>query len=290
MNIDELFNAIKKHKDIKCVMIVHTLGMPAEMLKLRQLTKKKNITIIEDCCEAHGATIQNKKIGSFGDISTWSFYVAHNMTTAEGGMVLMRSKKHYTICSELREFGRLKSYKGERYGFSTKNKSNGLKNFDERYVFHRIGWNFRMSDAPAAFGIQQLKKLDLMNSKRIQNAKFLIKNLGKINHLELPKLNSKHIKNTFYSFPILLKKNSKINRKKLVQYLENSGIETRAIMCGTLPDQPSLTNAPGINFGKLKNSRYIRDNGFFIGCHPLLTIKSLKYVVNIFDKFFKKIS
>ena len=68
----------------------------------------------------------------------------------------------------------------------------------------------------------------------------------------------------------------KSNRKKLVQYLENSGIETRAIMCGTLPDQPSLTNAPGINFGKLKNSRYIRDNGFFIGCHPLLTIKSLK--------------
>ena len=287
MNIDELSIAIKKFKNIKCVMIVHTLGMPADMLKLKKLCKKRKIVIIEDCCEAHGATINNKKIGSFGDISTWSFYVAHNMTTAEGGMVLMKSKKYYSICSELREFGRLKSYKGQRYGFSQKIKKNGLSEYDERYVFHRIGWNFRMSDAPAAFGIQQLKKLDKMNSKRIKNAEFLIDKLSKFPQLELPVINNKNIRNTFYSFPIIIKKNTKINRKKFVQFLESHGIETRAIMCGTLPDQPSLINAPGISFGKLINSRLIRDRGFFIGCHPLLKTESLKYVIKIFNKFFK---
>tara|TARA_B110000027_G_C16089717_1_gene287802 strand:+ start:205 stop:1506 length:1302 start_codon:yes stop_codon:yes gene_type:complete len=290
MDMDELSIALKKHKKIKCVMIVHTLGMPADMIKLKNLSKKNKFIIIEDCCEAHGATIKGKKIGSFGDISTWSFYVAHNMTTAEGGMVLIKSRKHYSVCSELREFGRLKSYKGQRYGFTLKSKNGGLSDFDERYVFHRIGWNFRMSDAPAAFGIEQLKKLEVMNNKRIQNAKFLINNLRKFNQLDLPKMNTKIIKNTFYSFPIIIKESSRINRKKFVQYLESYGIETRAIMCGTLPDQPCLINAPGISVGKLKTSRFIRDRAFFIGCHPLLTTNSLKHIVNIFNKFFTKLS
>ena len=167
LNIDP--NQLKKaiddeDRNIKCAIVVHTLGNPANMSKIMEIANKKNVKIIEDCCEAHGAEWDGKKVGSYGIISTWSFYVAHNMTTAEGGMVLTNSSMLQSILSELREFGRNKGYKGERYGISQGN----LKDFDERYTFHRIGWNFRMADAPAAFGIQQLKKLDYMNGIRMK--------------------------------------------------------------------------------------------------------------------------
>tara|TARA_Y100000310_G_scaffold313849_1_gene362659 strand:+ start:3345 stop:4628 length:1284 start_codon:yes stop_codon:yes gene_type:complete len=284
MDMNELKRVLLFEDGIKCVMVVHTLGFPADIDSLLKLSVEHDFRIIEDCCESHGAEIKGKKIGSFGDISTWSFYVAHHMTTAEGGMLLTNSEKYYSISSELREFGRLKSYKGERFGYTKDN----LIDFDERYVFHRIGWNFRMADAPAAFGIEQLKKLDEMNDKRKNNAKFLIDNLKKHKHFILPSNNSSNITNTYYSFPIIIKKESGITRKSLVQHLESNGVETRAIMCGTLPDQPSLKNAHGIVTGELKTSRYIRDNAFFIGCHPMLKQKGLEHVINTIDKYLEQ--
>lgn len=92
-------------------------------------------------------------VGSFGDMATWSFYVAHNMTTGEGGMIQTNSETYNEILRDLREFGRDRMYKGTRYSYSFGN----LKDFDERYTFHKVGWNFRMADAPATFGLEQLK-------------------------------------------------------------------------------------------------------------------------------------
>jgi len=283
MNMDELKKVLLFEDGIKCVMIVHTLGFPADMSSLLKLSAEYNFKIVEDCCESHGAAIEEKKIGSYGDISTWSFYVAHHMTTAEGGMVLTNSEKYQIILSELREFGRLKTYEGERFGYTKDN----LVDFDERYVFHRIGWNFRMADAPAAFGIEQLKKLDKMNETRKSNAKFLIDNLKKHEDLILPDYSSNERTITYYSFPIILKEDSNINRKSFIQYLESSGVETRAIMCGTLPDQPSLKDSIGIITGDLKISRYIRDRAFFIGCHPMLKEEHLQHTVDTINKYLK---
>ena len=285
MDMSELKKALLFEDGIKCIMIVHTLGFPADMKTLSKLSAEYDFKIIEDCCESHGASIKGKKIGSYGDISTWSFYVAHHMTTAEGGMALTNSDEYKTILSELREFGRLKTYKGDRFGYTKDN----LVDFDERYVFHRIGWNFRMADAPAAFGIEQLKKLDEMNEIRKNNSKFLIDNLKKHEDLILPAYSTEEHNITYYSFPIILKKGSSIKRKPFVQYLESNGVETRAIMCGTLPDQPSLKNSIGVVAGDLKTSRYIRDCGFFIGCHPMLKKEDLQHAVDTIDNYFKKL-
>lgn len=272
-------------RNIKGVMIVHTLGNPVDMNRVNKIIGNTDVQIIEDCCEAHGAECDGKKIGSYGIMSTWSFYVAHHMTTAEGGMVLTDSKELDIILRELREFGRDKEYSGERYGMNRGN----LKDFDERYTFHRVGWNFRMADAPASFGIQQLKKLDDMNKIRLKHAEYLIENLSQFNqYLQIPSKNTEYNVNTFYSFPIIIKKNAKIQRKNFVRYLESQGIETRAIMCGTLPDQPSLCNEIGIEYGELSQSRYIRDNGFFIGCHPCLEEDDLKYVIETITSYFKQ--
>ena len=273
INPRKLEKSIKDPKrNIKCTMIVHTLG------------NDNDVHIIEDCCEAHGAKWNNQKVGSFGIMSTWSFYVAHHMTTAEGGMVTTNSDDLDIILRELREFGRDKGYKGERYGISTGN----LKDFDERYTFHRVGWNFRMADAPASFGLQQLKKLDIMNKKRLVNASHLTNALEAYKDLiyVLPKNNTIDGNlNTFYSFPIVIK-DDRINRKEFACFLEDNSIETRAIMCGTLPDQPSLLNQVGVSYGQLSNSRFVSNNGFFVGCHPCLEIKDLDYVVDTIKKYF----
>ncbi|MFT5036460.1 MAG: CDP-6-deoxy-D-xylo-4-hexulose-3-dehydrase [Candidatus Azotimanducaceae bacterium] len=285
LNIDvqELAKALeeKDHK-IKCVMVVHTLGMPAPMEEIMVLAKEYTIKVIEDCCESHGAELHGKKVGSFGDIATWSFYVAHNMTSAEGGMVATNSDEYQKVIRDLREFGRDRTYSGERYGYTQDN----LVDFDERYTFHRIGWNFRMADAPAAFGHVQLNKLDETNAIRTKSAKYLHAGLKKHkNVLILPKLSDDTFSHVYYTFPMVIKDGVKFPRKEFAQFLESESVETRAIMCGTLPDQPSLAHAPGRSVGDLSNSRYVRDHSFFIGCHPLLGTEELDYAIEKISEY-----
>jgi CDP-6-deoxy-D-xylo-4-hexulose-3-dehydrase len=276
INPKEIEKAINPGKT-KAIMVVHTLGRPADMAKIMEIAKNCNLKVIEDCCEAHGAEFYGKKVGTFGDLATFSFYVAHNITTGEGGALLTNSDKYYQLVAELREFGRLKSYKGERFGYSDEK----LKDYDERYVFQRIGYNFRMADAPAAFGIEQIKKLDALNEQRIRNAKFYIDNLDdKLRAIfQVSSLNDSAIFNVFYAFPLVIKRGLPVSRKKIVKYLESKGIETRALFCSSLPDQPCFKNVPGRTVGQLPVSRWLRDNAFFIGCHPGLNENDLRYVI-----------
>lgn len=282
MDMGALAEALQKKNKIKCVIVVHTLGYPADMDALLRLAKKFKFKVIEDCCEAHGAKINGKTVGSFGDIATWSFYVAHNMTTAEGGMIQTNSDTYNVLLRDLREFGRRRVHQGPRYSYS----SGKLKDFDERYTFHKVGWNFRMADAPAAFGIEQLKKLDTMNKMRIKNAAYLIKHLQSVSDvLQLPSVVNTAVQHTYYTFPIVIKDTKRIVRKEFARYLESHKIETRAIMCGTLPDQPGLVGTPGRSFGNLKQSRYVRDNALSIGCHPLLGREELDHIITTIKNY-----
>ena len=281
---DSFEKAIVKGKT-KAVMVVHTLGCPADMGRIMPIARKYKLKVIEDCCEAHGAEYAGKKVGSFADLSTFSFYVAHHITTGEGGMILTNSKKYEQIAREVKEFGR-KKYSVKRYGFS----DNNLSNFDERYVFNRLGYNMRMSDIQAAFGLMQVKRLNGLNKKRIAIATYYNQYLSEKTkaNLELPSSKLDNMVHTYYTYPMLLKKNSKADRKELAHYLESHGVETRAIMCGTLPDQPCLSKAPGRNASDLKVSRYIRDRGLFIGSHPGLRKQDLEHAVNMLNKYFEK--
>jgi CDP-6-deoxy-D-xylo-4-hexulose-3-dehydrase len=274
--------ASSEHK-IKAVMIVHTLGIPADMKKLMTLAKQHDLKVIEDCCEAHGAEFEGKRVGSFGDISAWSFYVAHHMTTGDGGMVATNSEQYKDVLRELREFGRDYSYKGERYGYN----SETLTDYDERYTFRRLGWNFRISDAPAAFGREQLKKLTEMNNTRVENAAYLTSLLqDHAEHFYLPPQPNDTMRPVLYTYPIVLKDGS-ISRKEMAQYLEENSVETRAIMCGSLPDQPALVGRGRIA-GEIKNARHINDNSFFVGCHPLLKKEELEHIAKTIGSYLKK--
>jgi CDP-6-deoxy-D-xylo-4-hexulose-3-dehydrase len=285
-NID--LGEIEKSIDDKTglILVVHSLGCPAKMKMIMDIAHRHNLPVMEDCCEAHGAEINGKKVGSFGDISTYSFFVAHNMTTGEGGMALTSNETLNDILTSIREFGRLKKYeKNKRFYY----KDETLKNYDERYVFTKIGYNVRMTDIAASLGIEQLKKLDNLNKRRLQIVKRYNEGLSRFSdYLILPKIpyNSFH---AFYGYVIVVKENERFDRLDIVRFLEDNDIETRGFMGGNLALQPAYRNENIKISGDLKNTNYILNNAFFIGCHPFISEKGIEHVIKTFENFFKKI-
>lgn len=279
-NIDPLQVRRAISKKTKVVMVVHTLGKPADVISIQKILRGKNILLFEDACEAHGASIGKKRAGSFGDVATFSFYVAHNMTTGEGGMVVTNNKKLATLVSSLRDFGRVT--KGN-FRFGKKDKVLGI--YDTRYLFTNIGYNVRLTDMQAAMGIEQLKKLESMNKKRIHIAKHYLLGLSSLqNYFILPKV-EKNTVHVFYGFLLVVKKDAPFCREEIVMFLESNGIETRPLFSGCLPDQPAFRNVAKRIVGGLPNARFLRDNAFFIGCHPGLTAKDVARVITSIHQF-----
>jgi CDP-6-deoxy-D-xylo-4-hexulose-3-dehydrase len=280
---DEIENAIDEKTGL--ILVVHSLGCPAKIERIMEIAKKHNLPVMEDCCEAHGAEINGEKVGSFGDISTYSFFVAHNMTTGEGGIVLTNNEALDSILRSIREFGRLKNYQENKRFYYTDQK---LKNYDERYIFTTIGYNMRMTDIAASLGIEQLKKLDGFNNRRVEIAKKYSENLSKFSdYLILPKVPSDSF-HSFYGYVIMVKENGKFNRLDIVTFLEKNSIETRGFMGGNLALQPAYRNENIKISGDLKNTNYILNNAFFIGCHPFISEKGIEHVIKTFENLFKK--
>lgn len=205
-NIDP--NEVKKaiSKRSKLLMIVHSLGHSANLPELLKLAKRYKLKTIEDCCEAHGAEYKGKKVGSFGDLATFSFYVAHNITTGEGGIILTSNLRYAKIARSLREFGRIINSPTSLNRFSYYDKY--LKNYDKKYIFEKVGYNVRMTDLAASLGLEQLKKLDALNEKRHKTVDFFVKHLHKYdNFIQLPKelIGYSH---SYYGFLIVVKKGS----------------------------------------------------------------------------------
>tara|TARA_R110000824_G_scaffold312032_1_gene499155 strand:- start:4135 stop:5409 length:1275 start_codon:yes stop_codon:yes gene_type:complete len=272
-------------KKTKLIMVVHSLGCPAKMDEIMKISTTRGIPVLEDCCEAHGASINGKVVGSFGLMSTFSFFVAHNMTTGEGGMIMTSDEDLYYNLRSVREFGRLIKYEPDQPRFYYTDDK--LKDYDERYVFTNIGYNLRMTDIAASLGIEQLKKLDEFNGKRVKNAHSYSNGLKKYKkYLTLPQT-PKNFYHSFYGYPILLKENNKFSRKALVNHLEKRGIETRAFMGGDLSIQPAYRNTKCKKFHDMPNTSLMLKNAFFIGCHPFINEGQIEKVVNAFDEFFK---
>lgn len=291
VNLSDLNISVKSiikliNKKTKIIMPVHTLGCPANMVEILKIAKSRNILVFEDCCESHGSKIKSKKVGSFGNISAFSFFVAHNMTTGEGGMILTNNKKLFNICNSVREFGRFQYIdRGIKNRFY-----NGkiLKNYDKKYVFDRLGYNMRMTDVSASLGIEQLKKLDFFNKIRRKNAEWISKHIiKKFKKYFIPlKINNNYF-HTYYTYPFLINNQSGLSRKDICVYLEKSGIETRPLFGGCLPDQPAFLN---LKFKKdnLNNSRILRDNVFFVGVHPRIDKNHLLFLKSRIDSFLNK--
>ena len=280
LNMDPIQAEAAVSDKTRILMPVHTLGYPAPMNELIQIAEKNNLKVLEDCCEAHGSRVGDRKVGSFGQIASFSFFVAHNMTTGEGGMIVTGDDQLDDICRSLREFGRCSKKdlsKGRYYS------DNVLKDYDKRYVFSQIGYNLRMTDVTGSFGLAQLEKLNTMNERRRENADWFQSALQEQcrDTFEFQGGNENYF-HTYYTFPILLTDKAKFKRREFCENLELHNIETRPLFAG---DQPAFRGQPGRTYGNLPVSRYIRDNLVFVGIHPGLQKHHIQFIADTIISF-----
>ena len=263
----------------KAIMAVHLMGNPCQTDKIKQIADKREINLIEDCCEAHGAKIGNKSVGSFGICSTFSFFLSHHITTIEGGMVLTNNDAILDIATAQRAHGWIREMR---------NADEIAKEFpdvDKRFLFYETGFNLRPTEIQGAFGIHQIKKLDEFVKTRRNIAKEWNKSLNKFkDYLILPE-EIDGTTHSYFAYPITVKENAPFSRKEITEFLESKLIETRPIAGGNLTEQPSAKLYDYRVNGDLSCSKTIMKNSFFIGIHTGIKKQQQQYVIDIFNEF-----
>ena len=275
----------------KAVFIPHTLGNPANLSEILKFVNKYNLWFIEDNCDALGSKYNRKYTGTFGHISTFSFYPAHHITMGEGGALLTNDSELKKIILSFRDWGRdcwcetgVDDTCGKRFNQKIGELPYG---YDHKYVYSHIGFNLKITDMQAAIGVEQLKKLPSFIEKRKQNFDFLynfLRNYKK--HILLPKW-EKEADVSWFGFPILIKEVAPFSRSDIVNYLEENKIATRMLFGGNLLKQPAYEGIKYRTIGNLENSDSVMKNLFWIGVYPGIDFERMSYIKTILDNFFK---
>ncbi|MDB4083857.1 aminotransferase class I/II-fold pyridoxal phosphate-dependent enzyme [Candidatus Pelagibacter sp.] len=278
MNTDHVVKKI--NKKTLAVFITHAQGFNGLNLNLLKVLKIKKIHLIEDVCESHGATFQNKKLGTYGIISNFSFYYAHHMTTIEGGMISTNNKKIYELAKILRSHGMARESKNKQF---EKKMINKYKELSPKFIFLYPTLNFRNTEIGATIGINQLKLLNTNNLKRTKNFEYFVKYLDDTKYWNKFDL----IGSSNYAFPIILRTNNLKKRDNFEKILIKNKIEFRRGNAGggNQLRQPYLKKfVRNINFKQFKNVEKIHFFGYYIGNYPSLKIKKIKQIVKILNQ------
>lgn len=279
---------IEKHitEKTKCMIPVHTFGMPCDMMKIMEIARKHHLRIIEDCAESHFAKVDGRTVGSFGDIAAFSTYVAHTITTGIGGIVCTDSLQMMEILRSLVAHGRACTC--ERCVASDGDKvcpKRMQTDIDRRFLFVRLGYSYRVGEIEGALGLAQLERADEIMGRRKENAGALLKGLEKYEHfLQLPRCRE-GVEHTYMMFPILIKQTGGIGTKELVSFLEAHNIETRPML--PLLNQPIYKEIFGELEADYPVAAYIDSHGFYIGCHHGMAAEDIAYVISVFDSYFQ---
>jgi len=278
-------------KKTKGIVVPNLIGNIPNWKKIRNIANEFKLKIIEDSADTLGATIDKKSTGTFSDISITSFYGSHVISCAgNGGMFLTNDKKLFERAKILRSWGRMSTLIKDSENIN-KRLNIKLKGFDydKKFVFSEIGYNFEPSEIGASFGLIQLKKFKSFSSLRNKNFKYHSVFFGNYNdYFIVPKI-GKNVRTNFLAYPIIIKENKKFNRKKLQIYLEKNNIQTRPIFSGNILRHPAFKSliSRRNKLNSFKNSDYIMRNGLLIGCHQGLKTKNIKYIHNSILKFLK---
>tara|TARA_Y100001970_G_C14185145_1_gene832162 strand:+ start:506 stop:1747 length:1242 start_codon:yes stop_codon:yes gene_type:complete len=269
-NID--INKLKKkiNKKTKAILAVHVLGNSTNMIELKKIIKKNKLILIEDTCESLGSKYGSKYLGTFGRFGTYSFFVSHQISAGEGGMIVCNDYNDFKIINSLRAHG----------------WDRGLrKNDNNNFNFVNSGFNLRPLDVTAAIGYNQFKRLNQMIKIRAFNRKKIINEIKKSpnweNQIDFLKPNS-NIKPSWFGLPILINKRLLKKKRKYLNFLNKNGIETRPIISGNFLNQPSI-KLYNLNKRKeyFKNAQEIEERGFFIGLHTKkINQKTVKFLTN----------
>ena len=277
----------------KAIMLAHTLGNPFDVDEVMRIVKKYNLFLIEDNCDALGSKFKGKLTGTFGDISTYSFYPPHHITMGEGGALATNDDLLKRLIMSFRDWGRdcwcppgKDNSCGKRFGWKLGDLPYG---YDHKYIYSHIGYNLKITDMQAAIGAAQLKKLPDFILKRKQNFNLIFDSLKKYeDYFILPKT-VKGSEPSWFGFPITVRKNQKFDKNRIVNYLESKKIATRMLFAGNIIKQPAYRDVNYRISGDLKNTDIIASDTFWIGVYPGLNDKMLDYMISCFDAFFKKI-
>jgi CDP-6-deoxy-D-xylo-4-hexulose-3-dehydrase len=275
----------------KAVMMAHTLGNPFNLSLVMRLAEKHNLWVIEDSCDALGGTYNNQIIGSFGDLSTLSFYPAHHITTGEGGAVLVKKVAHKTIVESYRDWGRdcwCASGKDntclKRYDWTLGELPEG---YDHKYTYSHLGYNLKSGDIQAAIGSAQLLRLDDFVTKRRNNWQYLMNGLKDLEDVFMLPRATENSEPSWFGFAITVRPSAPKSRNQIVQELNAMQIATRLLFGGNLLRQPAFMGTERRIVGPLTNTDIIMNDTFWIGVWPGLSQDMLDYMISSLHSIMK---
>lgn len=274
----------------KAIMLAHTLGNPFNLAKVKELCEKYNLWLVEDCCDALGATYDGKMVGTFGDIATLSFYPAHHITMGEGGAVFTNNAQLKLIAESFRDWGRdcycapgCDDTCGNRFGQKFGSLPQG---YDHKYVYAHLGYNLKITDMQAACGLAQLDRAPEFIATRKRNFELLKARLSSLSDfLEItePTPNSEP---SWFGFPVTLKESAGVNRVDLLKFLDQHKIGTRLLFAGNLTRQPYFHDVEYRVVGELTNTDRTMNQTFWLGVQPSLGQEHFDYVGEKLEEFF----
>lgn len=304
LDLDQVERILEQdtNKEIKGIIFAHVLGNPPDMDRLMDIVKKYQLIYLEDTCDALGSTWDGKPLGSFGDISTCSFFPAHHMTMGEGGFVAVNSAKKRMALASLRDWGRAcycnttkpgnvmtGTACGCRFDSWFKNQNDII--FDHRYVFEEIGYNLKPTEMQAAMGLAQLNKLDEMHNRRKHNFKRLYNIFKKYEeYFYLPTWHEK-ADVSWFGYLVTLKDETPFTKADMVDMMEESKIQTRSYFTGNALFHPAYEELAK-EYKDPRNEFPIATkttiDTFFLGVYPGITDAQLDYIESVVDKFISK--
>lgn len=274
----------------KAIMLAHSLGNPFNLDVVTALCKKYKLWLVEDCCDALGATYRGQMVGTFGDIATLSFYPAHHITMGEGGAVFTNNSELKHIAESFRDWGRdcycppgKDNTCDKRFCWKLGDLPQG---YDHKYTYSHLGYNLKISDMQAACALAQLDRVDEFIAARKANYAYLKNSLKTCeDFLHLPEA-TENADPSWFGFPLVLKESSGVKRVDLLNYLDQYKIGTRLLFAGNLIRQPYMLGRNYRVSGDLTNTDIVMNQTFWLGVYPGLTREHLDFVVSKLEEFF----
>lgn len=290
INIGDIEKLITKKT--KALFIPSLLGNIPDLAKLRAIAKKHKLIFVEDSCDTLGATFDGKPSGEYSDISTTSFYGSHIITAGgTGGMILVNTEKWRDRAKVLRGWGRSSSFFSESEDIKVRfgRKIEGI-DYDGKFIFDEIGYNFLPTEIGSAFGNEQLKKLPKFRKAREAHFARLYKFFTKYEEFFILPIQDKRVRTQWLAFPLTIKENAPFTRLEIMTYLEENNVQTRPIFSGNILKQPAFKNINHKGAKVYPVTDAIMKRGFLVGCHHGMTAGHLDRLEELFKLFLEKYS
>ena len=276
----------------RAIMVAHTLGNPFDLGEVMRVAEKHDLWVVEDCCDALGASYQGRGVGTFGDIGTLSFYPAHHITMGEGGAVFTDKPRLKRVIESMRDWGRdcwcapgMDNTCGKRFCRKLGQLPMG---YDHKYTYSHCGYNLKITDMQAAVGLAQLDRLDGFIAARQRNFDRLTEMLKPLEDLLILPEATPESEPSWFGFPITLRSDCPVSRDALIQHLDSRRIGTRLLFGGNLIRQPYMRGRNYRVVGDLTNADIVTERTFWIGLYPGLGEEHLQYAVETLTKFLRK--